>query len=154
MFEGQRNGENIINVYHKHWIILLPKIFILLILFILYILTIKFNLNSFISLFVLILNLIYFLYLLKLLIPIKYTYYIITNQRIHYVNQKGLFKRAVMDIQYHEIKQIAIYNNDIIDNLLNLPIIEIELSNGKLIIKNVAHSEEMYNIVQEQLANK
>lgn len=154
MFEGQRKDEIIINVYKKHWIFILQKIIFLLIALICMFLVICYELHVIFFYSSLLLLAFATIYLILNLIPLYYTYYAVTNQRIHYVNHKSIFNRSILDIDYDDIDNITLSNAGILNTIFNTSTINISFSAGELIIHKVKNSERMYNDIQDLLAVK
>jgi len=70
-----------------------------------------------------------------------YNVYIITNQRIIGIDQKGFFKRLIMSIKIEDLKDINLVKN----KCLNL-----ELKDDRsLIVNNIEDREYVYETIKE-----
>ncbi len=129
-FKGQKPGETILMVIHRHWFNILSKFFILFILLVL--LFFSFFSNFFIPTALLSdssANLIsffqnsffIFIWLFFFITWIDYYFdvWIVTNERIVNINQKGLFSREVSELEMEKIQDITVEVLGIIPTFFN-----------------------------------
>ena len=77
-----------------------------------------------------------------------FSYYIVTNQRVRYTRQKGLFNRSVVEIWLNRVQSVAVNTSGIISSLLNYGVIVLHTQVGDMIIDKVSKSEDVYGIIQ------
>lgn len=150
-FEGQQSDEKVINVYKKHWSVLLSKIILILVLAIILLVVVNLKLHIVIDYFVGFWLLISLIWLALALIPWAFTYYILTDQRLRYVNQKGIFKKAILDINFDQIEHVEFLTNNFIQDLTNTSTVIIQTETGDLTIKKLQHANNFYNDLQNQI---
>jgi hypothetical protein len=107
-------NEKIILSLHKHWVVLIGKLFIVLILALAPIFISLFlpNLSQDLILLILFFVIIYFLFVFALAFVFWIDYYldvwIITNQRIIDIEQRGLFKREISEFMLNKVQDVTI----------------------------------------------
>jgi uncharacterized membrane protein YdbT with pleckstrin-like domain len=129
-FKGQKPGEKILMVIHRHWFNILSKFFILFIL--LALLFFSFFFNFFISptilgdsgagmLSFLQNSFFIFIWLFFFITWIDYYFdvWIVTNERIVNINQKGLFSREVSELEMEKIQDITVEVLGVIPTFFN-----------------------------------
>jgi len=142
-FTGQREKEEVIEVIHRHWFNILSHFFLLVIFSFLLIaspliLTVFFPdlLSSEQGLFFLFLENTFFIFiwLFGFLLWIDYYFdvWIITNERIIDIEQKGLFNRHVSELNFSNIQDVTITVEGIIPTMLNY---------GEVFIQTAAEQE-------------
>jgi hypothetical protein len=142
-FKGQKPKEEILLVVHRHWFDILTQfivIFFMLLLFFGGFVFVPILLPSLSETFGL--NLFYFLqnsfliftWLLFFIIWIDYYFdvWIVTNERIVNIEQKGLFSRGVSELELQNIQDITVEVLGIIPTLLNY---------GNLYVQTAAEKE-------------
>jgi uncharacterized integral membrane protein len=77
-----------------------------------------------------------------------FSVFIVTNQRLIQITQKGLFKRSVVDIGIDKIQTISYQINGLQETLLGFGTIVIQTFVGELIIHEVHHPK----VIQKRLA--
>ena len=77
-----------------------------------------------------------------------FSIYIVTNQRIRQVTQKGLFKKTVVDLGLDKIQSIAFNVPGVMGGIFNYGTILIRTSVGDLTISMVSDAEKIYNKLQ------
>ncbi|MCK4635573.1 MAG: PH domain-containing protein [Candidatus Moranbacteria bacterium] len=129
-FSNQHENEQVLHVFHRHWFDILKQYFPIIILLIImlgglilnpYIFSNFTNENS--------ITLFYFTQTLLLLIIWIYSFiiwfdyyldvWIITNQRVINVEQKGLFSRHVSELRFLQIQDISTNISGFIPTILN-----------------------------------
>lgn len=148
-FEGQRPDEQVLFVFRRH-IIAMRKGFYLLAapLVILSIPPLIWQSN--LELFLLpvaglILGLILFSYHF---IIWYFTIYLVTNQRIRQITQKGIFGKDVVELQLSKIQNISYNIPGFIGEIFGFGTIVIQTFVGDLVIRYVEHPEKTYNKLQ------
>lgn len=149
-FDGQRDGEELLFVFRRH-IIAMRKGF--------YLLLIPFALTSIppliwqdkLELFLLpiaglVIGLILFLYHF---IMWYFTIYIVTDQRIRQITQRGFFGKDVVELRLSKIQNISYNIPGFTGEVLGFGTIVIQTFVGDLVINKVEHPDEIYNKLQD-----
>lgn len=152
-FEGQRPGEEVLFVFRRH-IIAMRKGF--------YLLLIPFALSSIppliwqsnLELFILPaigfgVGLLLFLYHFMMW---YFTVYIVTNQRIRQVTQKGFFGKDVVELRLSKIQNISYNIPGFSGEVFSFGTIVIQTFVGDLVIRYVEHPEKVYNKLQDAVS--
>lgn len=153
-FDGQREGEELLFVFRRH-IIAMRKGF--------YLLAIPFVLSS-IPVFIwpaelkvyifpvvgLIIGLILFFYHFLMW---YYTMYIVTDQRIRQITQRGFFGKDVVELGLSKVQSISYNIPGFGGEILKFGTIVIQTYVGDLIINKVEHPETVYNKLQDAVAH-
>ena len=153
-FEGQRAGEEVLFVFRRHIIAMRKGFYLLLIpLVITAIPPLIWQTN--LELFLLpvgglALGLLLFTYHL---IMWYFTIYLVTNQRIRQVTQKGIFGKDVVELRLSKIQNISYNIPGFSGEILGYGTIVIQTFVGDLVIRNVEHPEKTYNKLQNAVAN-
>jgi len=153
-FEGQRPGEQVLFVFRRH-IIAMRKGFWLLLIPLVITAIPPLIWQSNLELFLLpvgglALGLILFLYHY---IMWYFTIYLVTNQRIRQVTQKGIFGKDVVELRLSKIQNISYNIPGFSGEILGFGTIVIQTFVGDLVIRNVEHPERTYNKLQDAVAN-
>ena len=77
-----------------------------------------------------------------------FSYYIVTNQRIRQVVQRGIFKKTVVDLGLDKIQSISMSVPGVIAGIFGYGTILIQTGVGDLVISMVSHPEEIHNKLQ------
>lgn len=153
-FNGQREGEKLLFVFRRH-IISMRKAFYLLLIFV----TItsippliwSYNLELFLlPLAGLIVGLLLFFYHFILW---YFTIYIVTDQRIRQVTQRGLFGKDVIELRLSKIQNISYNIPGFSGEIFKFGTIVIQTFVGDLVIHNVEHPDKIYNKLQDAVNN-
>jgi hypothetical protein len=151
-FEGQRPNEKLLFVFRRHIISMRKGFYLLLVpLLITAIppLIWQDNLELFLlPLFGFGLGLILFFYHYILW---YFTIYIVTDQRIRQITQKGFFGKDVIELQLSKIQNISYNIPGFSGEIFKFGTIVIQTFVGDLIINNVEHPEKIYNKLQNAL---
>jgi len=153
-FEGQRPGEKVLFVFRRHLIAMRKGFWLLLIpLVITSIPPLIWQSN--LELFLLpvgglALGLILFLYHYVMW---YFTIYLVTNQRIRQVTQKGVFGKDVVELRLSKIQNISYNIPGFSGEILGFGTIVIQTFVGDLVIRNVEHPEKIYNKLQNAVAD-
>lgn len=157
-FEGQREGEEFLFVFRKHIIAMRKGFYLFLGTFALSCLPVFASIamnnasmdifNITIAGFFLGLTLFGYHFMIW-----YFSIYIVTSQRIRQVSQKGFFKRKVMDLPLSKIQSINYEVSGIFGEIFKFGTINVLTIVGDLEIKNVEHPEEIYNNLQNAIAD-
>ncbi len=152
-FNGQREGEEVLFVFRRH-IIAMRKGF--------YMLLIPFALSAIppliwqdkLELFLLpiaglLLGLLLFSYYFLMW---RFTYYIVTDQRIRQVTQTGFFGTDVVELSLSKIQNISYNVPGFFGEVFHFGTLVVQTFVGDLVIRNVEHPEKTYNMLQDAVA--
>jgi len=148
-FEGQRPGEEVLFVFRRHIIAMRKGFYLLLIpLVITSIPPLIWQTN--LELFLLplggfILGLILFSYHYVMW---YFTIYIVTNERIRQVTQKGIFGKDVVELRLSKIQNISYNIPGFSGEIFGFGTIVIQTFVGDLVIRHVEHPDKTYNKLQ------
>jgi hypothetical protein len=142
-FKGQKEGEQILLVVHRHWFDILSQFFIILMMLLLLFGTLAFaspilsafNGNLGTGLFFFMESVFFiFIWLFFFIIWIDYYFdvWIVTNERIVNIEQKGLFSRGISELELENIQDITVEVLGIIPTFLNY---------GNLYVQTAAEKE-------------
>jgi len=152
-FEGQRAGEEVLFVFRRHIIAMRKGFYLLLIpLVITAIPPLIWQTN--LELFLLpvgglALGLLLFTYHL---IMWYFTIYLVTNQRIRQVTQKGIFGKDVVELRLSKIQNISYNIPGFSGEVFGFGTIVIQTFVGDLVIRYVEHPEKTYNKLQNAVS--
>jgi hypothetical protein len=153
-FDGQRDGEELLFVFRRHIIAMRKGFYLLLIPFTLSAIPPLIWQNN-LQLFILPviglgLGLLLFSYHF---IMWYYTYYIVTNQRIRQVTQRGFFGKDVVELRLSKIQNISYNIPGFSGEVFNFGTIVIQTIVGDLVIRNVEHPDKIYNKLQNAVTD-
>jgi uncharacterized membrane protein YdbT with pleckstrin-like domain len=153
-FDGQREGETLLFIFRRHIISMRKGFYGLLIpLAVLSIppLIWQSNLVLFLLPVVgLIVGLIIFSYHFMLW---YYTVYIVTDQRIRQVTQKGFFGTDVVELSLSKIQNISYNIPGFSGEVFGFGTLVIQTFVGDLVIRKVEHPDKIYNKLQDAAMN-
>ena len=152
-FNGQRDGEELLFVFRRHIIAMRKGFYMLLVplavgaippliwqdtleLFLLPVVGLGLGLIGFCYHFLM----------------WRYTYYIVTDQRIRQVTQKGFFGTYVVELSLPKIQNISYNIPGFSGEVFHFGTIVIQTFVGDLIIRNVDHPEQIYNQLQDAVS--
>ena len=151
-FEGQRDGEEVLFVFRRHIIAMRKGFYMLLIpLAVTSIPPLIWQSNLWLFLLPvggLTIGLVLFSYHFLMWF---YTYYIVTDQRIRQITQKGFFGTDVIDLRLSKIQNISYNVPGFSGEVFNFGTIVIQTFVGDLVIKNVEHPSKIYNKLQDAI---
>lgn len=78
-----------------------------------------------------------------------FTVYIVTDQRLRQVTQRGLFGKDVVELRLSKIQNISYNIPGFTGELLHFGTIVIQTFVGDLVIKKVEHPDKIYNKLQD-----
>lgn len=152
-FDGQRDGEELLFVFRRH-IIAMRKGF--------YLLLIPFAVSAIppliwqtqLELFLLpigglLLGLVLFSYHYLMW---YFTIYIVTDQRIRQITQRGFFGKDVVELRLSKIQNISYNIPGFSGEVFDFGTIVIQTFVGDLVIHNVAHPDTVYNQLQDAVS--
>ncbi len=153
-FNGQRDGEEVLFVFRRHIIAMRKGFYMLLVPFAITAippLIWQDNLELFLlPLGGLALGLLLFSYHFLMW---RYTYYIVTDQRIRQVTQKGFFGTDVIELRLSKIQNISYNIPGFFGEVFHFGTIVIQTFVGDLVIRNVEHPEDTYNKLQNAVTD-
>ena len=155
IFDGQREGEEVQFVFRRHFLTAKSGlIFLILMIMIGVGLTLLWPNNMMIFetfLALILVGVLGFLYSYMLW---YFSVYIVTNQRIRQISQRGLFKKSVVDLGLDKIQSISYGVSGIRAGLMGYGTIVIQTAVGDLVISMVKNSEKIYNDLQNLINEK
>lgn len=78
-----------------------------------------------------------------------YTYYIVTNERIRQVTQRGFFGKDVVELRLSKVQNISYNIPGFFGEMFKFGTIVIQTFVGDLVIRNVEHPDDIYNKLQD-----
>ena len=152
-FEGQRPGEEVLFIFRRHIIAMRKGFYLLLIPFALSALpvliwqdSIELLLSPVIGFGV---GMLLFFYHWMMW---YFTVYIVTNQRLRQVTQRGFFGKDVVELRLSKIQNISYNIPGFSGELFGFGTIIIQTFVGDLVIRYVEHPEKTYNKLQEAVS--
>ena len=150
VFDGQREGEEVKFIFRRHFTTAKAGIIFLIVLIILGLVPLflwKGDVRMF-WLFVgfVLIGFIGFLYSYMMW---YFSVYIVTNQRIRQITQKGLFKKTVVDLGLDKIQSISYGITSVIGGIIGYGTILIQTGVGDLVISAVGKPAEIYEKLQQ-----
>ncbi|MBR5621421.1 PH domain-containing protein [Candidatus Saccharibacteria bacterium] len=77
-----------------------------------------------------------------------FSVYIVTNERIRQITQRGLFKKTVVDLSIDKIQSVSVSTPNIIAGIFGYGTILIQTGVGDLIISQVPKPNDIHNKLQ------
>lgn len=152
-FEGQRPGEEVLFVFRRHIIAMRKGFYLLLIPLVITSippLIWQDNLELFwLPVAGLTLGLILFFYHWMMW---YFTVYLVTNQRIRQITQRGFFGKDVVELRLSKIQNISYNIPGFSGEIFGFGTIVIQTFVGDLVIRNVEHPEKTYNKLQDAVS--
>ena len=153
-FDGQREDEKLLFIFRRH-IISMRKGFYLLVIPLAITSIPPLIWSSNLELFLLpiaglIVGLLFFTYHLILW---YFTIYIVTDQRIRQVTQRGFFGKDVIDLRLSKVQSISYNIPGFSGDIFHFGTIVIHTFVGDLVIHNVEHPVKIYNKLQNAVNN-
>jgi hypothetical protein len=152
-FEGQREGEELLFVFRRHIIAMRKGFYLLLIPFALSALPVFIwptEMAVYLSpLIGLVIGLILFSYHFLMW---YYTLYIVTDQRLRQVTQRGFFGKDVVELGLSKILSISYNVPGFSGEIFGFGTIVIQTLVGDLVINKAEHPETIYNKLQDAVA--
>ena len=155
IFDGQREGEEVQFVFRRHFLTAKSGVIFLILMIMIGVgLTLLWPNNMMIFetfLALILVGVLGFLYSYMLW---YFSIYIVTNQRIRQISQRGLFKKSVVDLGLDKIQSVSYGVNGIRAGLMGYGTIVIQTAVGDLVISMVKNSEKIYNDLQNLINEK
>lgn len=152
-FDGQRDDEQVLFVFRRHLIAMRKGFYLLLIPFTLSALPPLIwqdNLQLFLLPIIgLLLGLLLFSYHF---IMWYFTVYIVTDQRIRQITQRGFFGKDVVELRLSKIQNISYNIPGLSGELFHFGTIVIQTFVGDLVIHKVEHPDKTYNKLQDAVS--
>lgn len=149
-FDGQRDGEELLFVFRRHVIAMRKGFYLLLIPFAISAippLIWQDNLALFLlPIGGLIVGLLFFFYHFVMW---YFTIYIVTDQRIRQITQRGFFGKDVVELRLSKIQNISYNIPGFTGETLGFGTIVIQTFVGDLVINKVEHPDQIYNKLQD-----
>jgi uncharacterized membrane protein YdbT with pleckstrin-like domain len=152
-FDGQRDGETLLFVFRRHMISMRKGFYMLLIPFVvssipplIWQTQLELFLLPVAGLFI---GLLLFAYHY---IMWYFTIYIVTDQRIRQITQRGFFGKDVVELRLSKIQNISYNIPGLSGELFKFGTIVIQTFVGDLVIHKVEHPDEIYNKLQDAVS--
>lgn len=152
-FEGQRDGEELLFVFRRHIIAMRKGFYLLLVPFAISAIP-PLIWQSHLELFLLpiaglLLGLLLFSYHYLMW---YFTVYIVTDQRIRQITQRGFFGKDVVELRLSKIQNISYNVPGFSGEIFGFGTIVIQTFVGDLVIHNVGHPDKVYNDLQDAVS--
>lgn len=152
-FDGQRDGEELLFVFRRHMIAMRKGFYLLFIPFAISALP-PLIWQSNLGLFILPIiglgvGLLFFFYHF---IMWYFTVYIVTDQRIRQITQRGFFGKDVVELRLSKIQNISYNVPGFTGELFGFGTVVIQTVVGDLVINKVEHPDNIYNKLQDAVS--
>ncbi len=155
VFDGQREGEEVKFVFRRHFLTAKKGLFFMVFMIIvgaIPMLIWKDNVNMFFFFVgMVIIGAVGFLYAYMLW---YFSLYIVTDQRIRQISQKGIFKKTVVDLGLDRIQSISYGVPGLIAGIFGYGTILIQTGVGDLVLSQVGKPAEIYEKLQNVMKGK
>lgn len=152
VFDGQREGEEVLFVFRRHIVTAKKGLFFLIIMIAVGAAPMfiwRDNINIFFFFVgMTILGALGFIYAYLLW---YFSLYIVTDQRIRQISQKGIFKKTVVDLGLDKIQSISFGVPGLIAGILGYGTILIQTGVGDLVISQVSRPAKIHDKLQNVL---
>lgn len=81
-----------------------------------------------------------------------YTYYIVTDERIRQITQRGFFGKDVVELRLSKIQNISYNIPGFFGEIFKFGTVVIQTFVGDLVIRNAEHPDKIYNKLQDAVA--
>ena len=153
-FDGQREGEELLFIFRRHILAMRKGFYLLLIPLVITAIPMLIwqqNINLYwLPVGGLILGLVLFFYHFILW---YFTIYIVTDQRLRQVTQRGLFGKDVIELRLSKIQNISYNVPGFTGEIFGFGTIVIQTFVGDLVIQKVEHPDKIYNKLQDVVNN-
>ncbi|MDR2063662.1 MAG: PH domain-containing protein [Candidatus Nomurabacteria bacterium] len=150
-FEGQREGEEVRKVFRRHVITIRKGFLVWYCLLATAILLFVFPLPEvkwWIGFGLLGFGCLYFFYHWLLW---YFSVFVLTNERIRQISQKGFFKKSVIDISLAKIHSLSYTVPGFMAGLYHYGTIVIQTEVGDLTLSHISHPDKIYDNIQEAI---
>lgn len=153
VFDGQREGEEVKFIFRRHFTTAKAGIIFLIVLIILGLVPL-FLWKGDARMFWLFVGFVFigFIGFLYSYMMWYFSVYIVTNQRIRQITQKGLFKKTVVDLGLDKIQSISYGITSVIGGIIGYGTILIQTGVGDLVISAVGKPAEIYEKLQQTVS--
>jgi uncharacterized membrane protein YdbT with pleckstrin-like domain len=152
-FDGQRDGEELLFVFRRHPVAMRKGFYLLLIpLAVLSIPPLIWQTNLVLFLLPLaglVIGLMFFSYHF---IMWYFTVYIVTDQRIRQITQRGFFGKDVVELRLSKIQNISYNVPGFSGEIFGFGTVVIQTFVGDLVINKVEHPDQIYNKLQDAVS--
>jgi uncharacterized membrane protein YdbT with pleckstrin-like domain len=152
-FDGQRDGEQLLFVFRRHMVSMRKGFYLLLLPFAISSippLIWQTNLELFLlPIAGLLIGMLLFSYHF---IMWYFTVYIVTDQRLRQITQKGFFGKNVVELRLSKIQNISYNVPGLSGEIFGYGTIVIQTLVGDLVIHKVEHPDEIYNKLQDAVS--
>ena len=150
-FDGQREGEGLEFVFRKHMVTTRKGMFFLIVIAVLGFLPMviwpeQSNILFWVFVGALAIG---FLKLLYDYMLWYFSVYIVTNQRIRQVSQRGLFKKTVVDLGLDKIQTVSYNIPGLFGGMFGYGTLVIQTQVGDMVVSTVSKPEKIYNKLQD-----
>jgi len=149
VFDGQREGEDVKFIFRRHILTAKKGLFFLVAMIAIGVAPMLIwtdNINMFwFFVGMTIVGAVGFLYAYMLW---YFSLYIVTNERIRQISQKGIFKKTVVDLGLDKIQGISYGVPGLIAGIFGYGTILIETGVGDLVISQVSHPSKIHDKLQ------
>ena len=153
-FEGQRPGEELLFIFRRHIIAMRKGFYLLLIPFAISALPVLIWQDNLQLLWSPVigfgLGLILFFYHWMMW---YFTVYIVSNQRLRQVTQRGFFGKDVVELRLSKIQNISYNIPGFTGEIFGFGTIVIQTFVGDLVIRHVEHPDRTYNMLQDAVSD-
>lgn len=154
-FDGQRDGEKVLFVFRRSVFTVCKSFCIGILLFIFlglpYFLLSRNNVIT--QVILAIGGILGALIIIKSIIVWYFSVYVVTDQRLRQVSQRGFFSTNVIDLPLSKIHNISYNIRGLVGTIFNFGTIIIQTIAGDLTIRNISQPEKNYNQLQDAVAN-
>ncbi len=145
-FEGQRSGEEVLFIFRRHIVTAARGLLFCIVMVVLGFLPIVMWPGDGRMYWVWgVIALIGLLGLGYSLILWHFSYYMLTNERLRQVRQKGIFKKTVVDLDLENILSASYGQHGVFATMFNYGTILVQTSAGDLVLSMVSKPETVYN---------
>lgn len=158
-FEGKEEEEDVVLVLHRHWLVLISKISIILIAtiipFILLVvfssIIVNYNLISIFSFFWVLYYLLLWFWLFYAITMYTLDNWVVTTKRIIDSLQSGFFNRRVSELHLEKIQDVSYKIVGLIPTFLNYGVVEIQTAGKELkfLFEDVPNPQRVKDIIME-----
>lgn len=153
-FDGQHEDESVMNVHRKHPVVMRKGLIFMMLLWVGGLLPYSFYFYTDWAIWVLIgsivLGILIFFYSW---IGWFFSLFIVTDQRLIQISQKGLFQRSVVDLGLDKVQNINFQVSGLQETLLGFGTINVQTFVGDLILEQMHHpqkiQEELIKVIKE-----
>ncbi|MDO4870633.1 MAG: hypothetical protein Q3996_00845 [Candidatus Saccharibacteria bacterium] len=147
-FDGQRSDEQVILLFRKKYTVLMwPSVQALVLLAVM--LWLMMQINKQFQIIIILAMVLVLIWLVHKIITWYYSFYILTNQRLRYIQRYGISKGSLLDLPINSIKVARYFSDGLLSEILHYGDIIIEADGGELTMSKVDHAKDVYNQIQD-----